>query len=51
MAQVKLWELFALFFHEEIVKTSSPKPDLSDFEIILEECSLGEPFQKLFAKF
>ena len=24
---------------------------LSDFEIILQECSLGDPFQKLFAKF
>ena len=24
---------------------------LSDFEIISEECSLGDPFQKLFAKF
>ena len=23
----------------------------SDFEIILQECSLGDPFQKLFAKF
>ena len=24
---------------------------LSDFEIILQECSSGDPFQKLFAKF
>ena len=24
---------------------------LSDFEIISQECSLGDPFQKLFAKF
>ena len=24
---------------------------LSDFEIISQECSLGEPFQKLIAKF
>ena len=23
----------------------------SDFEIISQECSLGDPFQKLFAKF
>ena len=23
----------------------------SDFEIITQECSLGDPFQKLFAKF
>ena len=24
---------------------------LSDFEIISQECSLGDPFQKMFAKF
>ena len=24
---------------------------LSDFEIISQECSFGDPFQKLFAKF
>ena len=31
-------------------KLFSPKL-LSDFEIISQECSLGDPFQKLFAKF
>ena len=24
---------------------------MSDFEVISQECSLGDPFQKLFAKF
>ena len=24
---------------------------MSDFEVILQECSLGDPFQNLFAKF
>ena len=42
---------FALYGHEEILKKLfSPKP-LVTFEIISQECSLGDPFQKLFAKF
>ena len=43
--------LFALYGHEEILKILfSPKP-LIRFEIISQECSLGDPFQKLFTKF
>ena len=34
---------FALYGHREIHKKSSPKP-LVRFEIISQECSLGDPF-------
>ena len=45
------WGLLAIYEHEEILKkSSSPKPR-SDFEIISQECSLGDSFQKLFVKF
>ena len=44
------WGLFALYGHEEILKTLFSPNCLSDFEIISQERSLGDPFQKLFAK-
>ena len=44
--------LFALYGHEEILKKSfSLKPLVRYFEIISQECFLGDPFQKLFTKF
>ena len=43
--------LFALYGHEEIFKKSSTLKPWSDFEIISQECSLGDPFQNLFAIF
>ena len=36
---------------KKLLKKFFPKNRLSDFEIISQECSLGDPFQKLFAKF
>ena len=46
------WGLFALYGHEEILKKNCFLQNrLSDFEIISQECSLGDPFQKLSAKF
>ena len=39
-----------IYRHEEINKKSPTKP-LVYFEIISQECSLGDPFQILFAKF
>ena len=45
------WGLLALYGHEEILKNFLLWNCLSDFEIISQECSLGDPFQKLFAKF
>ena len=42
---------FALYGHEEILKKFFLQNLLSDFEIISQECSLGDPFQKLFTKF
>ena len=45
------WGLFALYGHEEILKNFFLQNRLSDFEIISQECSMGDPFQKLFAKF
>ena len=45
------WGLFALDGHEEILKKFFLQNCLSDFEIISQECSLGDPFQKLVAKF
>ena len=45
------WGLLALYGHEEILKNFFLQNRLSDFEIISQECSLGDPFQKLFAKF
>ena len=45
------WGLFALYGHEEIhKKSSSPKP-MVRFRNNSQECSLGDPFQILFAKF
>ena len=44
------WELLALYRHDEILKKSFLK-SWSDFEIISQECSLGDPFQKMFPKF
>ena len=43
--------LFALYGHEEILKNLLLLNPWSDFEIISQECSVGELFQKLFAKF
>ena len=46
------WALFALYGHEEILKKNFFLQNrLSYFEIISQECSLGDPFQKLSAKF
>ena len=36
---------------KKFLKTFFLQNRLSDFEIISQECSLGDPFQKLFAKF
>ena len=43
--------LLALYGHEEILKNLFPWNRLSDFEIISQECFMGDPFQKLFVKF
>ena len=43
--------IFALYGHEEILKKSSSLNRLSEFGIISQDCSLGDPFQKLFTKF
>ena len=43
--------LLALYGHEEILKKSSSQEPLVQFKIISQECSSGDPFQKLFAKF
>ena len=50
------WGLFALYRHEEIhvcivQKNLVLRNHWSDFEIISQEYSLGDPFQKLFTKF
>ena len=42
--------VLALYGYEEILKKSSLKR-WSNFEIISQECSSGDPFQKLFVKF
>ena len=44
------WGLLALCGHEKILRKST-RNRWSDFEIISQECSLGDPFQKLLAKF
>ena len=36
---------------KKFLKNFFLKNRLSDFEIISQECSLGDPLQKLFAKF
>ena len=36
---------------EKFLKNFFLQNRMSDFEIISQECSLGDPFQKLFAKF
>ena len=38
-------------FFKQFLKNLFLRNHWSDFEIILQECSLGDPFQKLFAKF
>ena len=40
------------FLHmKKFIKNLLPQNGWSDFEIISQECSLGDPFQTLFAKF
>ena len=45
------WGLFALYGHKKFLKNFFLQNHLSDFEIISQEGSLGDPFQKVFAKF
>ena len=45
------WGLLALYGHKEVLKKNLLRNCWSDFEIISQECSLGDPFQILFAKF
>ena len=42
------WGLLARYGHEEILRKSSSLKRLVRFEIISQECSFGDPFQKLF---
>ena len=41
----------ALYGHEEILKKLLLRNRWSEFGIISQDCSLGDPFQKLFANF
>ena len=44
------WRLFALYGMKKFLKNFFLQNRISDFEIISQECSLGDPFQKLMAK-
>ena len=48
LVNVGFWHYMAM---KKFLKNLLLRNCWSDFEIISQECSLGDPFQKLFAKF